>query len=74
MNHVSASPTDGNLKIAHLNINSLLNKLDEVKNMLTYLTSFLFLRQKSIVQPQTFFSDNRDIVLFDEIVRKELAA
>ena len=56
------------LKKAHLNINSLQNKLDEVKNMLKKsLFDILFM-----AQPQIVYSNNRDIALFDVIVRKEL--
>jgi len=64
-----------NLKIAHLNINSLLNKLDEVKNMLNrYLFVILFISDTKLDSTASdFFSGNRDIVLLDKIVRKELS-
>ena len=52
-----------NLKIAHLNINSLLKSRICLTG--TYLTFLLFLRENSIAQPQIFFSNNRYVVLFD---------
>ena len=63
-----------NLKIAHLNINSLQNKLDGVKNMLNKgLFDILFISETKLDGTTSdSFSNNRDIALFDVIVRKEL--
>ena len=64
-----------NIKIAYLNINSIQNKLDEVKEMLNQslfnLIYYLQHKLRSIAHFQVTCSHNLDIDILEEIVRKE---